>query len=228
MNKSKYILSSVFSVLLLCCMLSSCEDQFPGMTPSLEPINLSVDRQSISFSPSEYGYVEPPASQTINIKAEDTDWIITGKPSWITLNKEKGSGNASVKVSADVYYCPDSARTATIYVRSTDANSIISIPITIEQKKANEYLNLSKTGISFDKDNTLQKVTLESNCDWTWWSNCSWVSVESKLIYTKNSLNTYEITVFVEPNTYDYSRSSTIYFKTSNKSISLNISQSKY
>lgn len=209
-------------------MLSSCEDQFPDMIPALKYIN--ADKHSISFSASKYSNYNitddtSPEPQTIRITALDADWIVTGKPSWITLDKDKGSGNGEVRVSADVYYNTSSSRSATIYLRSADEKDNIVIPINIEQKEAGEILKLSATRIDLSCNETTEVVNLNCNCEWTWSCNASWVKVYSKRLDSTNSLNTDELTISVEPNTGTFSRSTTINFKSADQSTSLYVYQ---
>ncbi|MFR9511621.1 MAG: BACON domain-containing protein [Rikenellaceae bacterium] len=129
----------------------------------------------------------------INIET-NTDWTISGVPTWITLSPTSGSGNQTLSLS----YTANSLttdRVATITISS----DYLEQELTITQAAFVPILTLSKSEESLTSAAGSFTVDLAANTDWTISGVTTWITLSPtsgsgnqtlSLSYTANSLTT--------------------------------------
>ncbi|MFR9526300.1 MAG: BACON domain-containing protein, partial [Rikenellaceae bacterium] len=147
----------------------------------------------LTLSKSEESLTSAAGSFTVDLAA-NTDWTISGVPTWITLSPTSGSGNQTLSLS----YTANSLttdRVATITISS----DYLEQELTITQAAFVPILTLSKSEESLTSAAGSFTVDLAANTDWTISGVTTWITLSPtsgsgnqtlSLSYTANSLTT--------------------------------------
>ena len=190
--------------LLVMCMavLSSCKKD-PELTVSTNQISFSADGESVN----------------LKVKS-NTDWIITGNPSWLTVSPSTGSENANVLVSAQ-QNSETTPRKCTLTISTDDAEVIQTI--NVEQEGMVGILKLSASEVSLEAAGGSEATfNITSNTDWSVSvADDSWLNVSPKSGYGNSVI---KVTAKSE-NWSDEKRSVALTFDIEGKSVQATINQ---
>lgn len=197
--KSKLWLFVLAPFLVISC--ESCKDS--TLTVSTNQISFSADGESVS----------------IKVKS-NTDWIITGNPSWLTVSPATGSENENVIMTAQ-QNSETTPRKCTLTIATDDAEVIQTI--NVEQEGIVGVLKLSASevdlGAASGSDATFN---ITSNTDWSISvADDSWLSVSPKSGYGNSVI---KVTAKSE-NWSDEKRTTTLTFDIEGKSVQATINQ---
>ena len=112
--KKKNFLWSMLAIVMAATLsigLSSCKKDDP------DPDMVSVSLPSVNFQ-------ESGGTQSVPITS-NTNWTVSGNPSWLTVAPISGSGNGSVMLTAQAN--TESSRSCVLYVQAGTASAVISV-----------------------------------------------------------------------------------------------------
>lgn len=133
--KIKFIIS-----LFLSLTLFSCNDDFHiAGNVNMDDFTLSKDRldmQNFFTWSGDAVTIEETVSHT-------TSWTFTDVPSWLTITPNQGTGEGTTRVTLSATQNPstESTRTCVFYLKATDGDTNISIPITVNQFPSSSSAN---------------------------------------------------------------------------------------
>lgn len=166
-----------------------------------------LDNTSITF-PAAGG------NSLLNVMS-NTYWTLSDYPSWITLSKQNGKGNATVTVTAADN--PNTAeRSSLMYLQIDGKNERIPIMLT----QSGKSFTIQDTALTFSDLGGEQSVTIETDGKWSVTSDCSWILVTPSSAVGKGILK-----VFVSENTTDAQRSGGITVTMGDKSLTIMVIQ---
>ena len=142
----------------------------------------------------------------VNISS-NVSWNVTNIPSWLTCSSMSGKGNMVLQLSeAEKNPSTQDDRSDVLTVTST-INSELSANITIVQPRSpvQNYLDIDKTSIDFQKEANSNTFGISSNVSWTISTDQNWCTASP----TSGS-NNKTITVNVTANTGSTERTATI------------------
>lgn len=164
-------------------------------------------------TPSSLRFDASQSSRELKIES-NTDWIITEKPSWITMSQESGKGEATVTVTA-AENPTTSPRTGTIEVGLPGM-----LYKTIEVYQAEKKISFSESVLDFLSTGGVQTIDIKADLPWT--SVCS----DTWFVCTPASGNgNATVTVTAEPNNTDAYRTGYIEFAYGDKKKLIEINQ---
>lgn len=103
----------------------------------------------------------------------DGSWTVVPSASWITLDKESGTGDSRIEVTVTENMA-DTARTAYILASIEGRQAKITV---YQQGK---YFNVSSTALDFTSKGGSTLVTLKTNNSWTAVSGSDWLTLSSQ------------------------------------------------
>lgn len=194
MKNIRKILNILFVQMLV---LSCAEDKIPtGAQLADVPYFITVDKTSLDFAASQN------SSAKIEITSQNVAWEITGVPDWLTLSATKGTGNATVKVTANENKQVDDSRVAVLNVESTSSNFQFSKNVTVSQAAAAAYIKVGMEAVSVLPQEVVESVAVDSNVEWVAVCYSSWIT----LTKTNNTI----LQISVSENLTAASRTATI------------------
>ena len=200
---SKVLLKPCFWLLAMCMIiLSSCK----------KDSELSVSTNQIAFSAD---------GESVSIKVKsNTDWIITGNPSWLTVSPATGSENENVIVKAQ-QHSETTPRKCTLTISTDDAEVIQTI--NVEQEGLVGVLKLSASDIDLEAASGSEATfNITSNTDWSVSvADDSWLNVSPKSGYGNSVI---KVTAKSE-NWSDEKRTVALTFGIEGKSVQATINQ---
>lgn len=115
MKKKNFLWSLITFVMvtILSVVSTSC-----GGDSDSEPDRVSVSMPSVNFS-------ESGGSQSIQVTS-NTNWTVSGAPSWLTVSPSQGSGNGGFSVTASTN-TDKSNRSCVLYISAGNASASVSI-----------------------------------------------------------------------------------------------------
>lgn len=116
-----------------------------------QPISIVQQGVSVSLSVDvrEINLVEMGKEQSFNITC-NTSWNISGKPEWLTISSTTGTGNATIKISANSVNNSPSNRNATLNISASGASQTIEV--------------IQKAGLAAESNVTANTVVVLSDC----------------------------------------------------------------
>lgn len=84
----------------------------------------SSDSNNVSVSQNSVSFTEAGGSQVVSITS-NTNWTISGAPSWLTVSPQSGSGSGSISLMAQAN--TDAPRQATLMINAGSASTMISV-----------------------------------------------------------------------------------------------------
>ena len=194
--KIKYYINSL--LLLIMTFLSACSsDSEPFGEKKAAQSQLRVSTSNVSFDLTR--------EDKVNIIApEDLTWEAYSDASWISLDKEYGTGSSIVTISTTQDNPSTKPRSGNISLRSGRYNRSANIEVTQE----GTYLNVSKDEIEFVTKSDNKSITITSNASWTIKSKPTWITVSPS--YGTIGSSTVSINASANPNEYDREGSITI------------------
>lgn len=145
----------------------------------------------------------------------NTNWTITNCPTWISLSKSNGKGNANIEIIAQ-----DNPNTAERYgemflqINGKDEKTAITI------KQYGKSFSLTPSSLTFSDKSDSQTVTIETDGSWNASTSSSWISL-SPVSDSGNAT----LTVSVSENTTNTERNGTIQVTMSDKSLYISVNQ---
>lgn len=197
--KSKFWFFVLAPFLVISC--ESCEDS--TLTVSTNQILFSSDGESVS----------------LKVKS-NTDWIITGNSSWLTVSPAIGSENENVIVTAQ-QNSETTPRKCTLTIATDDAEVIQTI--NVEQEGVVGMLKLSASDVSLEAASGSEATfNITSNTDWSVSvADDSWLNVTPNSGYGNSVV---KVTAKSE-NWSDEKRTVTLTFGIEGKSVQATINQ---
>lgn len=177
--------------------LAGCSDkELAGdATLSFTPKSLSAGVSSVSFG------AKNDLTATLPVRAQNTQWSLTGEPAWLTVEPKQGSESADVKLTAQENTSADEARMGVLSLTGSDLN--VNRTISVLQKQADVILVPSTTSLSVKAAASSVNVAVTANVEWTATCSDTWLSLEC-------SGNTLNVTI---AENLGASRSTTIHLK---------------
>ena len=127
---------------------------------------LSVAPGELTFSASDTGY------QEFTVTANGR-WVITGKPSWVTLTPEEGNGNANVKVTVSTN-SSESSRQANLVVTADGGSQAV---VKIVQNKVELPLGVSPQSLSVSALGQQNiEIVITGDADWSLSTADDWIT----------------------------------------------------
>ena len=132
--------------LFLSLTLFSCNDEFHiSGNVNMDDFTLSKDRLDM-----QNFFTWSGDAVTIEVTVtHTTSWTFTDVPSWLTITPSQGTGEGTTRITLSATQNPstEGIRTCVFYLKATDSNINISIPITVNQfrSSANSSTNSVNT-----------------------------------------------------------------------------------
>ncbi len=220
--------AGILSSGILALLVSCAEINEKNLLPAGEKCSLELSASDISF---EYGESDHPYS-TINltINSQNIDWEIKDYPDWVEFEPSSGSKASTVTVSVQDYYDFDNDRTADVRIVSSEGPVDFEKVITVTQKKAQTFNELSAEEFSVDYNSNVLKLNISTNCSWTLESGSDWVtfiSSEGMQKRIQGTRGTHEISINVADNKKDIQRSDVLKYQAEDFSKDITITQER-
>ncbi len=168
----------------------------------------------LSASPSSINMIAEGSQQMLTITA-NCDWSITGSESWLTISSTSGNSNATITLSATANMTSNS-RSCTLTLQGGN----LKRSITVTQSGSESKLTVSPTSLSFDYKEGTKTFDVQSNSSWTVSSDQSWCTVSPG-----TGSNNESVTVKVDQNNAETSRTATITVSGGGKTTGVTITQ---
>jgi hypothetical protein len=145
--------------------LANSLTQSINITQSGSPTTLSLSGTTLNFNSAS-------SSQTLNIITND-NWIVAGVPTWLTINPQFGTGNATLNVQANTNTSVNNRNviltiTSGSLVRTATVNQSGQIPQIQITNSSNSNLNAN---------GEIRTISISSNVNWTINASDNWFSV---------------------------------------------------
>ena len=152
--------------------LAGCSDKelTEDKTLSFTPKSIAVGVNSVTFGAKEN------LTATLPVKAQNTQWNLSGEPSWLTVSPKQGSESADVALTAKENASADEGRVGVLNFTASDFN--IEKQIAVSQQQADVELTPSTTSISAKAQASTKAVTVTSNVEWTATCSDTWLTLE--------------------------------------------------
>lgn len=152
--------------------LAGCSDKelTEDKTLSFTPKSIAVGVNSVTFGAKEN------LTATLPVKAQNTQWNLSGEPSWLTVSPKQGSESADVALSAKENTSADEGRVGVLNFTASDFN--LEKQIAVSQQQADVELTPSTTSISAKAQASTSTVTVTSNVEWTATCSDTWLTLE--------------------------------------------------
>lgn len=188
-------------VLAMCTiLLSSCRKD-SELTVNLNQISFSANGESVS----------------LKVKS-NTDWIITGYPSWLTVSPSTGNENASVVVAAQQN--SETVSRKCVLTISTDDAEVIQT-VNVEQAGSEVLLSVSPSDIYFtSKEGESAELKIITQTTWKISDVPSWLNVNQQ----GDGTTTVKITT-KSANETDESRTAELKVTAGNKTATIKVTQ---
>ena len=111
-SKNFWHLLNIVLLAMLCVGCDSCREDDP------DPDMVSVSLPSVNFQ-------ESGGTQSVPITS-NTNWTVSGNPSWLTVAPISGSGNGSIMLTAQAN-TESSSRSCVLYVQAGTASTVIMV-----------------------------------------------------------------------------------------------------
>ena len=152
--------------------LAGCSDKelTEDKTLSFTPKSIAVGVNSVTFGAKEN------LTATLPVKAQNTQWNLSGEPSWLTVSPKQGSESADVALSAKENTSADEGRVGVLNFTASDFN--LEKQIAVSQQQADIVLTPSTTSISAQAQASTKTVTVTSNVEWSATCSDTWLTLE--------------------------------------------------
>ena len=109
--------------------------------------------------------------------SSNTNWTITGNPSWLSLSSASGSGNATITVKAlSANTSVTNTRETTLTIKAGQKTATVKVV----QAKDSEILTVTGSPVNIGSAaNSQGSFNISSNANWTITGNPSWLSLSS-------------------------------------------------
>lgn len=196
-------LKPFFWLFAMCAvLLSSCKKD-PELSVSVNQISFTAEGESAS----------------LKVKS-NTDWVITGNPSWLSVSPFSGSENGTVVIAAQ-QNLETNSRECTLAISSDDAEIIQTIKVYQDGKAG--VLKLSASDVELEEANGSEATfSITSNTDWNIsLADDSWLNVTPK---SGNGNSAIKVKAKSE-NWSDEKRTTVLTVEIDGKSVQVTISQ---
>lgn len=112
-------------------------------------------------------------TQDIQISS-NTSWEISSLPSWISVDKNSGSGNSLVKVTAE-----DNPNTTERHGEFVLSQPGLTSSVTIKVHQKGKVFNVATTQLNFTDESGSQDVSIATDGNWQATASTDWISVSS-------------------------------------------------
>ena len=124
-------------LVLLCACSDAVKPDWDNYVITPQVYQLSVSQSTLDVLP------VPTGSESLNINAEQTSWLITDIPAWMIVTPSDGTGNAVVQVKCTANYS-EHPREAVLTVSSTVEDWPHTLSVSVTQQ-GNRYETVSHT-----------------------------------------------------------------------------------
>lgn len=203
-------------VLLMLLSVSCIEDDIWFDSSSWSP---SLKARYIYMADKEVSIESGATSFETYVEAEATPWKFEGQASWLTISPLRGTNDAEVSITAAENMSGENLRTSLFYLSSDVADYAYKAMVSVTQKAASPYLNISEASVTLAATGESKEITVDKNISYTISksSSASWLSVTASADSTK-------LTIIAEPNPSASTRTATINLK-GRRSHSISITQ---
>ena len=146
-------------------ILSSCSKQvsldWSQVATFSTPHNLELSSSTFDFRDGQGG------TQTLTINS-NTSWEITDLPDWLTVDTQKGTGDASVLLTCTANPSFTDVRIAEFAVRPAENDWDYRIPVSVFQVKALPFVSSASSEVTFRYEEEKQTIPVATNVEnWT-------------------------------------------------------------
>ena len=184
-------------------------------TGSAERLQISIYQKGIYIEATEsLTFKSIVESKTLSIQS-NTDWVITGKPNWLSVSKEAGTGNDNITVTSTENHNTTS-RSGEIIIGQPG----LSIECKVSITQIGKTLSTNVSLLEFSDKASQQNFNITSDANWTSSKSVDW--------FTHNPISGYgdtTVNVAVEENTSTEERIGTINYSFADKTTFVNIHQ---
>lgn len=177
-------------------------------------INVTQGGVQLELGKKEMSFTNAKGSDTFTIKSNSSWTVTSDKPSWCTVDRSSGSGNATIKVNV-TENTTESSHDAIITVKAGNVSKQVKVT------QAGVILTVSEKTFTFTPGSSSKTFTITSNVSWTVSSDKpSWCKVDKS-----SGSNNGTIKVSVTDNTSESSRDAIITVKSGNISKEVKVTQ---
>ena len=184
-------------------------------TGSAERIQIAIYQKGIYIESIEsLTFKSIVESKTLSIQS-NTDWVIIGKPNWLSVSKEAGTGNDNITVTS-IENPNTTSRSGEIIIGQPGLSVECKVSITQLGKTLSTNVSL----LEFSDKASQQNFNIASDANWTSYKSVDW--------FTHSPISGYgdaTINVAVEENTSSEERTGTINYSFADKTTYVNIHQ---
>lgn len=173
MRDSRYYISGLLKcmALMLLMVCVGCNDEYNPSDANVPSLSYHYLRPSST----NFNFESGGATKHLQITCEEAKWAIRNSASWLTVVPTSGNANANVKISASQHFSGDTARLAVMTLASTLPDWEYDRAISVSQKAATPYLEISVGSYAFTGAANTTKIAIKSNSSWAIDCNASWI-----------------------------------------------------
>ena len=192
-------------------LIPICIITFWGCADSNVPQNYSASLagHSLSIGNSNLKFEAQGGSINTTVKTNNVSWTFTNLPKWVEASPMSGSSTVSVTFTASENHSADTVRTGIFYLESKEKGWNYKTAISVSQKAVEAYITPASNSLSFSGGKESQTISVLSNVKWQLSTSASWIKAEV-------STDMKTITINVEANPSDVSRSATVTLSANN------------
>lgn len=125
----------------------------------------------LTFSPSSFAFPASGGSSNLSIQS-NTNWVLSSKPAWITLNSSSGTNNSTLIVTCAVNTAEISRNGSITFL--CNGTQLKTIQVTQEGRPAG--VTLTPASLSFDQAGGQASLQVGASGTWTASSSAAWLS----------------------------------------------------
>lgn len=122
-------------------------------------------------------------TQTLQV-ISNTSWQISNLPSWITVDKTSGSGNAEIKVTAEEN--PNTTERSGEFLVS---QSGLSAQAVVKVSQKGKTFDVATTTLNFNDKQETQSVTVTTDGTWRAYTSADWITISPESATGSATLN---------------------------------------
>lgn len=194
------------------CINNACSDESIYKDPSKDGYYLNVSNNNIVFS------ADNNLESTINIESFNVKWKLTCAQPWVSLSKTEGNSNEKITVKVAPNSNIEKDRSATITLMSEERNYTYSKEITITQSAIGYHINVSKTYITAEANQSEYSISVDATAEWKFSTLDTW-------IHCSRELNNLKISVDENKEIYSVERTGYVNVSCGTASVNLKVIQ---
>lgn len=188
-------------------VLSIGEDQRIQIPVKQHGIYIGTDKSALNFGASA-------ENQSIQVKS-NTSWQVSNLPSWISVDKTNGNGNAEIHVAAE-----DNPNTTGREGEFLISQPGLTVQAVVKVHQAGKTFDVATTMLQFGDKKETQSVTVTTDGSWRATTSADWITVSPQSAKGNATLN-----ITVAENDNDGERSGSVVVMMGDASASIAVVQ---